>query len=72
MLNRLASLALSTSILKALPGNLDIKIHSPSILYIFISVNFQNNVEMSSANALTYCILIDLKGLSLTGGPNDK
>ena len=34
MLNRLASLAMSTRVLKALPGKLDIKIHSPSILYI--------------------------------------
>ena len=30
MLNRSASLALSTSVLKALPGKLDIKRHSPS------------------------------------------
>ena len=34
MLNRWASLAMSTSILEALPGKLDIKRHSPSILYI--------------------------------------
>ena len=34
MLNRLASLTMSTSILKALPGKLDIKRHSPSILHI--------------------------------------
>ena len=34
MLNRSASLAMSTSVLKALPGKLDIKKHSPSILYI--------------------------------------
>ena len=33
MLNRSASLAMSTSVLKALPGKLDIKRHSPSILY---------------------------------------
>ena len=33
MLNRLASLAMSTCVLKALPGRLDIKRHSPSILY---------------------------------------
>ena len=32
MLNRSASLAMSTSVLKALPGKLDI--NSPSILYI--------------------------------------
>ena len=34
MLNRSASLAMSTSILKALPGKLNIKRHSPSILYV--------------------------------------
>ena len=33
MLNRSASLAMSTSVLKALAGKLDIKRHSPSILY---------------------------------------
>ena len=35
MLNRSASLAMPTSVLKALPGKLDIKRHSPSILYIY-------------------------------------
>ena len=30
-----ASLAMSTSVLKALPGKLDIKRHSPSILYVY-------------------------------------
>ena len=35
MLNRSASLVMSTIVLKALPGKLDIKRHSPSILYIF-------------------------------------
>ena len=34
MLNRSASLAMSKSVLKALPGKVDIKRHSPSILYI--------------------------------------
>ena len=34
MLNRSASLAMSTSVLEALPGKFDIKRHSPSILYI--------------------------------------
>ena len=38
MLNRSASLAMSTSVLKALPGKLDIKRHSPSILYVFCIV----------------------------------
>ena len=35
MLNRSASLAMSTSVLKSLPVKLDIKRHSPSILYVF-------------------------------------
>ena len=35
MLNRSASLAMSTSVLKALPDKHDIKRHSPSILYLF-------------------------------------
>ena len=36
MLNRSASLAMSTNIIKALPGKLDIKRHSPSILYVSV------------------------------------
>ena len=43
MLNRSASLVMSTSVLKALPGKLDIKRHSPSIFYVlgkFESVSF--------------------------------
>ena len=36
MLNRSASLTMSTSVLKALPGKLDIKRHSPGILYVYI------------------------------------
>ena len=38
MLNRSASLAMSTSVLEAMPGKLDIKRHSPSILYISASL----------------------------------
>ena len=34
MLNCSASLAMSTSVLEALPGKLDIKRHSPSFLYL--------------------------------------
>ena len=34
MLDRWASLAMSASVLEALPGKLDIKRHSPSILYV--------------------------------------
>ena len=42
MLNRSASLAMSRSVLKALPGKLDIKRHSPSILYLSVTshINF--------------------------------
>ena len=51
MLNRSASLAMSTSVLKALPGKLDIKRHSPSILYTPItelgSVSMMAVPEMS-------------------------
>ena len=36
MLNRSASPAMSTSVLKALPGKLDIKRQEPSIHYIFL------------------------------------
>ena len=42
MLNRSASLAMSTSVLKALPGKLDIKRHSPSILYKEGTDDFKN------------------------------
>ena len=44
MLNRSASLAVSTRILRALPGKLDIKRHSPSISYFpFVIHNVLNN-----------------------------
>ena len=35
---------MSTSVLKALPGNLDIKRHSPSILYILASLALSTNI----------------------------
>ena len=38
MLNRSASLAMSTNVLKALPGKLDIKRHTPNILFISASL----------------------------------
>ena len=41
MLNRSASLTMSTSVLKALPGKLDIKRHSPSILYLCCRISDQ-------------------------------
>ena len=50
MLNRSASLAMSTSVLKALPDELDNKTYLPSILYLsanecqYLSFNFYNMV----------------------------
>ena len=44
MLNSSASLAMSTSVLEALPGKLDIKRHSPSILYISASLAMSTSV----------------------------
>ena len=44
MLNGLSSLALSTSVLKALSGKLDIKRHSPSILYITASLTLSTSI----------------------------
>ena len=35
---RYASLAMSTSVLKALPGKLDIKIHSPIVLQRYFDI----------------------------------
>ena len=48
MLNRSASLTMSTSVLKALPDKLDIKRHSPSILYLSV---FEVLVE-----EIVYCL----------------
>ena len=45
MLNRSASLAMSTSVLKALPGKFDIKRHSPKILYLSIQQNPNSRLE---------------------------
>ena len=44
MLNRSASLAISTSVLKAEPGKLDIERHSPSILYISANLAMSTSV----------------------------
>ena len=61
MLNHSASLAMSTSVLKALPGKLDIKRHSPSILYLI------------SSSILSASLFKSLFGSSVIGpdlGPN--
>ena len=62
MLNRSASLAMSTSVLKALPGKLDIKRHSPSIL-IYIFPFYLNTIEWHElAYICTYRILFKSPG----------
>ena len=52
MLNRSASLAMSTSVLKALSGKLDIKRHSPSILYISASLAMSTSVLIALSGKL--------------------
>ena len=63
MLNRSASLAMSTRVLKALPGKLDIERHSPSILYLLsqgqaiglkICFYFQHKNELHNMFLLLY------------------
>ena len=58
MLNRPASLAMPTSVLKALPGKLDIKRHSPSNLYLHgIARDLGSKIcgSMLAFHALTRC-----------------
>ena len=52
MLNRSASLAMSSSVLKASPGKLDIKRYSPSILYISASLAMSTSVLKASPGKL--------------------
>ena len=49
LLNRSACLAMSTSILKDLPGKLDIKRHSPCVLYIYISASLAMSTSVLKA-----------------------
>ena len=51
MLNRSASLAMSTCVLKALPGKLDIKRHSPSIFYMKDRLSEEAKYACSSCDA---------------------
>ena len=55
MLNRSASLAMSTNVLKALPGRLDIKRHSPSILYILDTLTLEENTMNTIDNQHYIC-----------------
>ena len=60
MLNHSASLVMSTSILKALPGKLDIIRHSPSILYISVKEsNYDQEIPQSHNNGFVlWCSLL--------------
>ena len=68
MLNRSASLAMSTSVLKALPGKLDIKRHSPSILYI-LAITSRERIECRLAPVLKtifhQCVVASLTLMAL-------
>ena len=55
MLNRSASLVMSTSVLKALPGKLDFKRHSPSILYLAISADPDEMPPNAAFHLALYC-----------------
>ena len=55
MLNCSASLAMSTSILKALPGKLDMKRHSPSIPYIIFYLEVERVFIFNFNDFLTFC-----------------
>ena len=48
MLVELLGLSMSTSVLEALPGKLDIKRHLPSILYIYCRqrMNYSSNMKL--------------------------
>ena len=60
MLNRSASLAMSTRVLKALPGKLDIKRHSPSILFLtwvhFMKCNGNGDKLIKPRTCRVFCI----------------
>ena len=55
LISSLPGSALSTSVLKALPGKLDIKRHSPSILYLDIHLfkNYEKKDEQMNARKKT-------------------
>ena len=63
MLNSLTSLTLSTNVVKAFPGKLDIKRHSPSILHLSgpidkIQTNIVANLYCSVALSYFFILLI--------------
>ena len=54
MLNHSASLLMSTGVLKALPGKLDIKRHLPSVLYLLqprnLKIIFPSEIAAQNLN----------------------
>ena len=59
MLNPSASLAMSTSVLEALPGKLDIKRHSPRILYVHNLVAVTITITLSDRQG-TLSVYLDI------------
>ena len=62
MLNRSASLAMSTSVLKALPGKLDIERNSPSILFKRTNDNKRSyllEIKVQTYFGLIYRLLVN-------------
>ena len=53
--NRSANLAISTSVFEALPGKLDIKRHSSSILYIYFFLVGDYLSDFKNAGCFAYC-----------------
>ena len=69
MLNHLASPAMSTSLLKALPGRLDIKRQSSSIFFLFYCRYLKSDRVVILINlclALTVSYIIFLSGVDRT------
>ena len=62
MLNRSACLAMSTSFLEALPGKLDIKRHSPSILYISTKISCADYIIKNHKHDITQNWNMIIKG----------
>ena len=66
MFNRSASLAMSTSVLKALPGEIDIERHSPSILYVFKLPPINTIIS----DILKMCLSNNQAGITITNAGN--
>ena len=58
MLKRLASLAMSTCIIKALPSTLDIKINSPSVLYFLVILTHFEKIKSGKMLTLNFCLSV--------------